>query len=245
MLRVFFILTMCLQGIFAFAQNIEDTKTNDTVEKQVINHTGYKVSYNQIWCIPNWVAYELAQKEVEGTNSRRGSFCPDPKVIGYTAETSDYSKTGWDRGHMVPTADLKWSKEVMLETFYLSNICPQNRGLNGGIWLSLEERVRYWAKKDGSIFIVCGPIMKEIFETIGSNGVAIPSGFFKVLCKKYKGKYTAIGFVFPNENCSGDIFDYSCAIDKVEQVTGHDFFYILPDDIENIIEGSINLKDWN
>lgn len=241
------VLTLLLITVhaYSFAQGVEDTKTNKVVESQVIEHTGYRVSYNQTWCIPNWVAYELTRTEVAGQFPRRGSFCPDPKVIGYTAVTSDYTKSGWDRGHMAPAADMKWSEEVMLESFYLSNICPQNSGLNGGLWLSLEERARYWANKDSSIYIVCGPIMSDVYETIGANGVAIPKGFFKVVCKKIKGAYVGIGFIFPNENCRGDIFDFACTIDRVEDITGHDFFYILPDNVENAIERSFNLKDWN
>ena len=241
------VLTLLLITVhaYSFAQGVEDTMTNKVVESQVIEHTGYRVSYNQTWCIPNWVAYELTRTEVAGQFPRRGSFCPDPKVIGYTAVTSDYTKSGWDRGHMAPAADMKWSEEVMLESFYLSNICTQNSGLNGGLWLSLEERARYWANKDSSIYIVCGPIMSDVYETIGANGVAIPKGFFKVVCKKIKGAYVGIGFIFPNENCSGDIFDFACTIDRVEDITGHDFFYILPDNVENAIERSFNLKDWN
>jgi endonuclease G len=242
-----FVLTLLLITLhtYSFAQGVEDTKTNKAVESQVIEHTGYRVSYNQTWCIPNWVAYELTRSEVAGQYPRRGSFCPDPQVVGYTAVTSDYTKSGWDRGHMAPAADMKWSEEVMLESFYLSNICPQNSGLNGGLWLSLEERARYWANKDSNIFIVCGPIMDDVYDTIGANGVAVPKGFFKVICKKNKGTYVGIGFIFPNENCSGDIFDLACTIDKVEEISGHDFFYILPDNVENTIERSFNLKDWN
>lgn len=236
------LLTQC---IYTYAQSVEDTRTKTDVEAQIIEHTGYKVSYNQVWCIPNWVAYELTKTEVEGQFPRKGGFCPDPLVKGLTAETSDYSNSGYDRGHMAPAADMKWSEKTMYESFYLSNICPQNRNLNGGIWLTLEERARYWAKKDFNIYIVCGPIMDAIYDTIGKNGVAIPKAFFKVICKKYKGQYTAIGFIFPNENCTGDIFDYSCTVDKVEEITGHDFFYILTDDVENRIESVINRKDWN
>ena len=241
------VLTLLLITVhaYSFAQGVEDTMTNKVVESQGIEHTGYRVSYNQTWCIPNWVAYELTRTEVAGQFPRRGSFCPDPKVLGSTAVPSHYTKSGWDRGHMAPAADMKWSEEVMLESFYLSNICPQNSGLNGGLWLSLEERARYWANKDSSIYIVCGPIMSDVYETIGANGVAIPKGFFKVVCKKIKGAYVGIGFIFPNENCSGDIFDFACTIDRVEDITGHDFFYILPDNVENAIERSFNLKDWN
>ena len=146
---------------------------------------------------------------------------------------------------MAPAADMKWSEKVMLESFYLTNICPQNKNLNSGIWLTLEERARYGARKDTNIFIVCGPIMDTTYDTIGKNGVAIPKAFFKVICKKYKGNYTAIGFIFPNESCAGDIFDYACTVDHIEEITGHDFFYILTDEIENKMESTITLKDWN
>ena len=236
---------LLISSYFVHGQNIEDTKTKKNIENQIIEHTGYKVSYNQTWCIPNWVAYELTKTEVEGQYPRRGSFCPDPLVEGYTAESSDYSNSGYDRGHMAPAADMKWSEKVMLESFYLTNICPQNKNLNSGIWLTLEERARYWARKDTNIFIVCGPIMDSTYDTIGKNGVAIPKAFFKVICKKYKGNYTAIGFIFPNESCAGDIFDYACTVDYIEEITGHDFFYILTDEIENKMESTITLKDWN
>lgn len=243
--RILITLLFISHFICSFSQSIEETKTKNDLEVQIIEHIGYKVSYNQTWCIPNWVAYELTKTEVEGQFPRRGSFCPDPHVKGYSAETSDYSNSGYDRGHMAPAADMKWSDKVMLESFYLTNICPQNKNLNSGLWLALEERARYWAKKDGNIFIVCGPIMDKTYDTIGKNGVAIPKAFFKVICKKYKGQFTAIGFIFPNEYCTGDIFDYSYTVDKVEEITGHDFFYILSDDIENKVESIVTFKDWN
>ena len=143
MYRILLSLLFISHFICSFSQSIEETKTNSDLEVQIIEHIGYKVSYNQTWCIPNWVAYELTKIEVEGQFPRRGSFCPDPYVKGYSAETSDYSNSGYDRGHMAPAADMKWSEKVMLESFYLTNICPQNKNLNSGLWLALEERARY------------------------------------------------------------------------------------------------------
>lgn len=230
--------------VFAFAQAMEIPVRQKQCTEQIIAHTGYTVSYNQDWLIPNWVAYELTAVEVEGTAPRRGAFCPDPDVRGRTATTYDYSNSGWDRGHMAPAADMKWSERTMTESFYLSNICPQDRGLNGGIWLGLEEAVRDWARAQGNVYVVCGPIMGETFDTIGENAVAIPDGFFKVVCKNVNGIYFTIGFIFPNRDVKGSIYDYACSVDEVEKKTGFDFFSAIPDSIEKKVEAECNTKDW-
>lgn len=238
------IILYLLLPVLAIAQALEIPVCQKQCTEQIINHSGYTVSYNQDWLIPNWVAYELTSSEVEGTAPRRGAFCPDPEVNGRTATTYDYSNSGWDRGHMAPAADMKWSEQVMTESFYLSNICPQDRGLNGGIWLGLEEAVRDWARNDGPIYVVCGPIMGEVFDTIGENGVAIPQGFFKVVCKRVNGIYFSIGFVFPNENVSGSIYDYAKSVDYIENMLGFDFYSTLPDVIEEKMEAECNINDW-
>ena len=145
---------------------------------------------------------------------------------------------------MAPAADLKWSEQSMLESFYLSSICPQNRNLNSGIWLGLEEAVRDWARNNGAVYVICGPVMGEVFDTIGDNAVAIPQGFFKVICKNVKGLYCSIGFYFPNDSVTGNLFDFAKSVDEIERLTGFDFFSLIPDEIENKIESTYNSKDW-
>lgn len=144
---------------------------------------------------------------------------------------------------MAPAADMKWNEKAMLESFYLSNICPQIAELNGGVWERLENRCRALAS-DGEVFICCGPIVDGTPARIGESRVAVPVGFFKVMCMRRKGKWQAIGFVFPNKACKGSMFNYACSVDDVEKLTGHDFFYNLPDDIENRIEATWSVKDW-
>ena len=92
--------------------------------EQIIKHTGYTVSYNEDWKIPNWVAYELTAAEVQGDEPRSNKFVPDPDVWGETATNFDYKGKGYDRGHMAPAADMKWSRKAMKESFYYSNILP-------------------------------------------------------------------------------------------------------------------------
>ena len=225
-------------------RGLELAKTAKGRVAQVIKHVGYTTCYNSSWLIPNWVAYELTKSKAHGTFPRpRKEFEPDPMVKGKSASHYDYSNSGYSRGHMAPAADMKWSEKAMLESFYLSNICPQNTELNNVVWERLEDRCRALAN-DGSVYICCGPIVSPKPTRIGVNKVAVPTKFFKVLCMRRRGKWQAIGFLFPNTSCKGSMFDYAVSVDEVEKVTGHDFFSNLPDNIEKAIESSWKMKDW-
>ena len=122
---------------------------NEQVAKpeQIIHHIGYTVSWNPVFLVPNWVAYELTADELIGSEERTNHFKPDPLVEGDPVVTRDYSNSGYDRGHMAPAADMRWSAQAMRESFYMTNICPQNHNLNAGDWKALEERVRDMAEQ--------------------------------------------------------------------------------------------------
>lgn len=219
---------------------------------EVVNHIGYTTCFNWSWQIPMWVAYEITAAEAAGEMPRMGDFCPDPEAPHASATTYDYRGSGYDRGHMAPAGDMKWSEQSMLESFYMSNICPQNHNLNDGRWKTVEKAVRRWAGYSGSVYVVCGPIADDSCEVIGDyTEVIVPRAFFKVVCRKLEkgqrqGQYAAIGFVFPNEECYGNIYDdYSCTVDSVEALLGYDFFSLLPDSIEDAIESAYRIKDWN
>jgi len=214
--------------------------------EQIITHIGYTVSYNSDWKIPNWVAYELTREEVEGTVPRFNAFLPDPDVpYKETATTYDYQNSGWDRGHMAPAGDMKWSKQVMKESFYLSNICPQNKNLNGGVWNDLEIQVRGLASQKGVIYVVCGPIISKQPKTIGSNKVAIPDAFFKVLLQNDNDNWSAIAFMFANKSGRKPLSTYAMSVEDMQIITGIDFFPALPDSIEEKVESQVDFTKWN
>lgn len=250
---VILLLLLCFSAVVSSAQphlpdnglgTLELPVTASHLKGQTIRHTGYTTCYNPSWLIPNWVAYDLTAKEVAGTVSRpKRPFEPDPLVKGKTAEHGDYSNSGYSRGHMAPAADMKWSEAAMNESFYLSNICPQKAELNCGVWERLENRVRALAK-ESTVYVCCGPIMSQAPQRIGRNKIAVPEGFFKVLLMKRRGKWQAVGFVFPNEACKGSMFDFALSVDEVERLTGHDFFHNLPDDVEGTVEASFRMKGW-
>ena len=213
--------------------------------EQVIAHYAYTVSYNPDWCVPNWVAYELTREETRGNVPRAIHFEPDPDVKGVCPTYRDYSRSDYTRGHMAPAGDMKWDTTAMRESFYLSNVCPQDENLNDGDWKELEEMARVWADRFGSVYIVCGPIMSGNPETIGRNHVAVPDAFFKVLLCQLNGNWQAIGFVFENKPGHKKLIKYGRTVDEVEQLTGIDFFPALDDEIENVIEAKADFSVWN
>jgi len=216
-------------------------------QEKIIKHTGYTVSYNTEWRIPNWVAYELTAEEVAGTFPRENNFTDDPAISG-EAESDVYTNSGYDRGHMAPAGDMKWSSTAMKESFYMTNICPQNHNLNGGDWKDLEEHVRATATKYGNIYICCGPIVEPSHRTIGKYSfeqIVVPNAFFKVLLRQKDSTWTAIGFKMPNKAGNNTLATYAMSVNDLEKLTEIDFFYNLPDSIEEIIESSYNLSEWD
>lgn len=207
---------------------------------QVIHRTGYTLAYDAKTRTPQWVAWELTKKETQGTEERSNDFQPDPDVKGAKVVTKDYSHSGYDRGHMAPAADMKWSKKAMMESFYMSNICPQDHNLNTSDWSKLENKSRQWARRYGKVYIVCGPIYNgKRNEYIGDHRVKVPDAFFKVVLINEKKKQRAMGFYFENEAGERKLQEYLVPVDRLEQLTGMDFFSALPDNLEDRLEAEI------
>lgn len=202
-------------------------------QEQIIRHSGYTVSYNKDLKIPNWVSYELTREETKGKEKRGNRFIADPLVTGPIATNADYTRSGYDKGHMAPAADMKWSPEAMKESFYFSNMCPQHPQLNRRGWKNLEEKIRNWAIADSAIIIICGPIIEKQPKTIGKNKVVVPQRFFKVVLSPFAKPIRAIGFLFNNEQAVEPLSSYVVTVDSIESLTNMDFFAPLPDEIEN------------
>jgi endonuclease G len=205
---------------------------------QVIQRTGYTLAYDKKTKTPQWVAWELTKEETKGNHERTDKFLPDPNVEGAKVVTTDYTGSGYDRGHMAPAGDMKWSKKAMEESFYMSNICPQIHHLNTGDWNELEANTRKWARRYGSVYVTCGPIYNGSRRTqyIGKNRVKVPDAFFKVILIQSPKKTCALGFFFENEAGQRPLNEYLVSIDYLEQTTGIDFFPALPDELENLLE---------
>jgi endonuclease G len=184
------------------------------------------------------VAYLLTKDETVKRFQRGEFFAPDPLIPG-TDFKVDYLKSGYDRGHLTPAADMGYSMETMVQSFFYSNMSPQLPRFNRGVWKKLEMQVRNWAVENDSLYIVTGPIFSDSMKVIGPHRVAVPKEFYKVLLQKRNGEWFGIGFVLPNSNAKIDFKNYATSIDKVEELTGIDFFWRLEDEIELELERKI------
>ena len=211
---------------------------------QIVVHQNYSLSYNEKYEQAEWVFYELKIRQNDA-NFKRPYFIQDPKVQTKSADYKNYKNSGYDKGHLCPAGDMKFSKGAFEETFYTSNISPQKNDFNGGIWNRLENKTRYWASKYDGIYVVTGGILKDGLKTIGKEKVAVPEYFYKILLNENNGKYKMIAFLMPNEMSSRPLYDYVVSVDEIEKMTGIDFFPILPDAIENELEKNSDYKAWS
>ncbi len=249
----------CLKGFFTHTNAVNKNNTTASIDSfrteiaqtpqdrhsQLVQHSGYTASYNSTWLVSNWVAYELTPQKAVGTVKRPKIPCsPDPDVTGKSSEHSDYKNSGYCRGHLAPAMDMKWSEAAMNESFYMTNICPQTESLNNGKWKKIEEHLHGMAVGGCTLYICSGPIMPKTPQRIGQNKVSVPTHYFKVVCMKKKDQWYGIGFVLPNMNCKGSMYEYAMSIDDVEKITEIDFFYNLPDVIEKEIESNFKRKIW-
>lgn len=210
----------------------------------IIKHTGYSLSYNEEHEQANWIAYELTKDETKKLFERTDKFLIDPKVKTYSATDNDYYGSGYDRGHLAPAADMGWSSTAMEESFYYSNMSPQNASFNRGIWKRLEALTRSWAIEIESIYIVTGGVLTKGLPTIGVNMISVPKYFYKVILSYSDLSIEGIGFILPNSGSSLPLETFSVSIDSVEKFTGLNFFPLLPDDIENKIELEKCIPCW-
>lgn len=220
----------------------------------------YAFWYDTANLYAQWVAYPL-YKTIIGSGSRTDNWDYNPKIPKRYQPELYRSYTGaYDRGHQLPSADRLYSAALNNSTFYFTNLAAQVNDLNGGVWMYLESAVRTWAKACDTLYVVTGALAQTadnqtITYTTDNLGkkVAIPHVFFKALLRYEKaqegtnGGYRAIGFCFENRGYSYENPKASDAmsIDKLEELTGFDFFHNLPDDLETTLESTCLPVQWD
>ncbi|WP_223032922.1 DNA/RNA non-specific endonuclease [Hanstruepera marina] len=211
---------------------------------QIVHHKGYSLSYSEPYEQAEWVAYELKKEHLSNTNFNRPYFEIDKAVKTGAASWRNYKNSGYDRGHLCPAGDRRYSQEAHDETFLTSNITPQNHEFNSGIWNTLEQKVRYWANRYDGVFVVTGGVLKGDMTTIGSENVAVPNQFYKVIMDYNTGNPKVLAFLMPHENSNKPLFEFVVSVDDVEALTGIDFFPELDDAVEDKLEASSSYKSW-
>ncbi|KAL7874706.1 hypothetical protein SRHO_G00056760 [Serrasalmus rhombeus] len=205
------------------------------------SYTNHILSYDQGRRTPKWVAEHLSNEKLLGRADRRHcKFKPDPGVPElFTAHNEDYLGSGWSRGHMAPAADNKFSQQSMVETFYLSNIVPQNYENNAGFWNRLEMYCRELTERFSDVWVISGPLTlpqvgedgkKTVsYQLIGKDDVAVPTHLYKVILaqKDPSAKVLALGaFVVPNAPIGFDhhLRKYQVRLTELERISGLTFF---------------------
>lgn len=215
---------------------------------QLVHHKYYSLSYVEKQEQAEWVAYQLTEESLRAKNVPRAKrFNVDYSVKSQSAFHSDYSHSGYTRGHMAPAGDMAFNKDAMNECFLMSNMSPQTRACNNGVWKELEENVRDWAYDNDELYIVTGPFLDNISEKIGKkNKIGVPKEFYKIILDLKKPGIKAIGFIIPNDRSEVPLADYAVSIDQIERRIGVDFFAQLMDDAtEEKVESTFDASQWD
>lgn len=212
---------------------------------QVIHHQGYSLSYNEPHEQAEWVAYELKQTHLSKSNFKRPYFEIDKAVKTGAAHWRNYKNSGYDRGHLCPAGDRRYSKMAHDETFLTSNISPQKHSFNSGIWNRLEQKVRYWADKYDGVFVITGGVLEDDLEAIGLERVSVPKRFYKILLDTDSDETKLLAFLLPHRESNQPLYNYVVTVDEIETLTGIDFFPKLEDTLENELESSKDYKAWS
>ena len=229
-------------------KSLTDVKINSKYRNTTKRYEAMTVNFNTAYRVPNCVSYVLTSDMIKVTDGpdaetrRNYKFNRDPSVTG-CPEWWEYKQSGYDRGHMAPANDMRWSRQSMSDCFLMTNICPQDHNLNGGSWNKLEQKIHSWARNNGTIIIATGPIFNGSSKCIGKdNNIVVPSGFFKVVLDPSRNR--AIGFIYDNYEGGGGVKRHACSVDDVERITGHDFFSALPDNVEHAVESTYDFDQW-
>ena len=228
-----------------------------TTKRNGKDYPTYSLEYSYKYKHSYWIAYRF-DNTTGGNVGRNEAYKPDPELPAqYAAKHNDYTNSGYTRGHLCASSDRQYSKEANQQTFYMSNISPQSgNGFNqsGSAWNTGEDKVQAWgyniSRSTDTLYVVKGGTIGEgMIKGYIKNEIAIPKYFFMAVLFRSGDNYKAIGFYMPHENLKDDPDKkdpkkYLMSIDALEQETGIDFFHNLPDNIENTVEATYNVNDW-
>lgn len=237
MKNIITVLTILISTI-SYSQEFLPTSTTN----QIVKHTYYSLSYSEAHEQAEWVYYILTKGMVQGVQKRKDQFRSDPSVTSGSATLKDYKGSGYDRGHLCPAADMKMNNMSMSESFYMSNMSPQEPSFNRGIWKKLEAKVRDWALEEDTN-VVTGGVLTSSKGTIGANEVTVPKYYYKVIYDP-TGDEKMIALILPNEKSNEQLVNYVVSVDSVEKLTGIDFFPDLDDEVENRLESELQGEFW-
>lgn len=195
----------------------------------------YVVAYDNRLRNATWVFEHLSKDllNVKNSDRERSSFIEDLSIHGFfRARNEDYYKSGYDRGHIAAASNHRTHQEWMDETFYLSNILPQDPILNRTTWNKLEIYVRKLTNYFENVYVCTGPLylpkrdktgkMHVTYQVIGPNQIAVPTHFFKVVVCEQGSNLELLSYIIPNQPVDRDISpeNFLCSIETIEKAAG-------------------------
>ena len=228
-------------------------------DEKVISHSAMSLVYSEEHEQAKWVAHIISPEILTGQVTRTNDFRIDPKVLTGTAVEEDYflkfpqangdfkyDGFGYDRGHLAPSADFRWSQKALSESYFYSNMSPQLGTFNREIWADLEGTIRGYLNRnsDTQLYVCTGGILTDDLPVVerGVNKVSIPQQYWKVVIDRKNKR--GIGFLIPNKKANYPVEHFAKSIDEIEELTGIDFFAGLSDDEENSIESQSDKAPW-
>jgi len=210
---------------------------------QIVEREGYALGYSRRHGQPLWVSYRLTADEATNRVAKYSAqFYYDPDIRTGTAMPKDYAKAKYVRGHLAPVADMRFSTNVLRQSFSMANVSPQWPGFNLGVWKRLEKEVRDAAVREGAVFIVTGPVFSTNAIATVANGVIVPEGFYKVVLVE-KTPMRMAGYLVPNESSARKPSKFAVSVDEIEAKTGLDFFHTMSYELQTNLESRVETLD--
>ncbi|MFM7021375.1 MAG: DNA/RNA non-specific endonuclease [Flavobacteriales bacterium] len=212
-------------------------------------HNGYCFEYSYEYKQSKWVAYKLVGATALEKTLPEVQYFNDPKLPAGALNNEDFYQRVFSPGHLKPSGDSRATVSEMHDAYYFANICPMQPTFDQETWRILEDMVRGWSLIFDTIYVASGPAFKakpdkKRLDTIGVHKIPVPDYFYKVLLVHNGIDMQMIGFVLPNIDVRYDYMKKPVSVDSVEKLTGIDFFYQLPDYLEQNLEQQVNPSFW-
>ncbi|MBL4654037.1 MAG: DNA/RNA non-specific endonuclease [Flavobacteriales bacterium] len=219
------------------------------VEVEIAEHQAMVLGYDEVHEQARWVAHVIMPDIERGNVSRTNDFREDPFVTTGTSVKADYWFSGYDRGHLAPSADFRWSQVALSESYFYSNMAPQLPELNRNKMAELENLLRsYVLSNKEKLYVITGSVLSDDLPKMKNEGrkneVSIPNLFYKAVLDYSGDEKRGIAFLLPNKNCPNPLLMYAVTIDSVEAITGLNFFNQLSDEEQNKLESTKNVDLW-
>ncbi len=216
----------------------------ESTSNEVVHHKYYSLSYIQNHLQAEWVCYRLHAQHLSNNSFKRPHFEIDKKVKGGSADWRNYKNSGYDRGHLCPAGDRRFSYEAYAETFLTSNASPQDPKFNAGVWNRLEIQIRNWVPQTGELLIITGGVLKDGLDTIGKDKVSIPEYYYKIVIGFDNQTPKAIGFLIPNQASNKSLSTFVTPIQHIEKLTSISFFKNVDSQMAHQLKSPVDYDFW-